>query len=109
MIPLRRSENKISTPTIRVAIIDDGIDPENGSIQIGDGKTFAADRDDSLGEFFVGCRGQGNLIASVINRVIPKALLYIARVQEHIEPNGSSQFSVLAATEVSLSHCERFN
>jgi hypothetical protein len=85
---------------IKVAIIDDGIDAENGRLRIASGMTFSS-LDSNIGEFFVGGKGQGNLLATVISSICPTAKLYIARVEHYFGAQGHPKVILYSTIKVS--------
>lgn len=85
---------------IKVAIIDDGIDAENGRLQIASGMTFSS-LGSNIGEFFVGGKGQGNLLATVISSICPTAELYIARVEHYFGAQGHPKVRLYSTIKVS--------
>jgi hypothetical protein len=85
---------------IKVAIIDDGIDAENGRLQIASGMTFSS-LGSNIGEFFVGGKGQGNLLATVISSICPTTKLYIARVEHYFGAQGHPKVTLYSTIKVS--------
>ena len=85
--------------SIKVAIIDDGIDAENGRLQIASGMTFSS-LGSNIGEFFVGGKGQGNLLATVISSICPTEL-YIARVEHYFGAQGHPKVTLYSTIKVS--------
>jgi hypothetical protein len=89
-----------SKTDIKVVVIDDGIDLETLDIAIASGKTFASP-ENNTGDFFVGSGAQGTLVASVINRLLPEARLYIARIEEYTSKGNELQISSTSLIDVS--------
>lgn len=70
--------------TVRIAIIDDGIQL-GPSIKVVDGKSFwRSDSDDDFKDFWVAPGGHGTDMATYITTACPMANLVIARVADEI-------------------------
>jgi hypothetical protein len=92
--------NMKSVPEVKVAILDDGINPEKVRYRVAGGMSFPV-YNENMGDFFAGGGRQGNLVANLISSLWPKAHLYIARIDEHMEAKSINKFSIRSVIQVS--------
>jgi Subtilase family len=100
----RRYFNRI--PEIKVAIIDDGVDPKHPTLQghIADGKSFRKRMDipERMVDYWVNPGGHGTVMADLVCRICPAVRLYIIRLDEGKGENGERQIKVDSATDVRI-------
>lgn len=90
---------------IKVAVIDDGIDAMYNEEQFA--STLKGGESFSTGSkrpkpYFFSSTGHGTLMADLVQRVCPKVQLYVARLDELVEPDGSVQPTPESAAKVSI-------
>jgi hypothetical protein len=86
-------------PKIKVALIDDEIQPEKIPFRVACGRSFSPnENEDDLDNYYADAGPHGTIMAQQIHRICPEANLYIAR----IVPTESGLISPNAAAKVSL-------
>lgn len=85
---------------IKVAIIDDGVDPDKDNIgeNIADGETFYDNKGHWPG-YYQSSYGHGHYMAGLIQQLCPKVRLYIAKLNE-LWSDGKSQITAESAAKV---------
>jgi len=82
--------------SVKVALIDDGIDPVEMKFKVVDGKSFSADDDASEDNYYVEAGPHGTVMANLIFKMCPMVEFYMAK----IVPNESSTIPPEAAVKV---------
>lgn len=95
---------KSPAPRIKIAIIDDGIDMSKFSSRtVACGKSFSPypNSRDFMRSYFVPSGPHGTQVATIIDKICPSPLLFIARLDEHeaVEGNGR-RITAKSAAEV---------
>jgi len=88
-------------PTVKVAIIDDGIEYGQDHFHVATGFSFW--RDDfthTFKDFWVDSGGHGTRMASFITMICPMASLYIGRLCDLSTVEGKSSFTADSAAKV---------
>ena len=90
--------------TIRVAVIDDGVDVNDPVVhqRIDGGRSFChRDESRNLNEpYYVSRGGHGTAMARLICKVCPGVRLYILKLDEHVLPQGKRQITARSAYRV---------
>lgn len=91
---------------ITIALIDDGVDMSEKSLhgRIHDGRSFSfRDKENYLTRsFYVTSGGHGTVMANLITRICPKSRLYILKVDEYMDKNGTRQITAESAAKVTV-------
>lgn len=92
----------ISDQTVKIAIIDDGIDPtthivDNKYTRISAGNSFCTSTSNSSSAYYVPHGTRGTRIASLISQFCPKVDFYIAKIIEHNLGTGEGIISTRSA------------
>ncbi|KAI0900082.1 hypothetical protein F4806DRAFT_493077 [Annulohypoxylon nitens] len=92
----------ISCQTVKIAIIDDGIDPtthivDNKYTRIFAGNSFCTSTSNSSSAYYVPNGPHGTRIASLINQFCPEVDFYIAKIDEHNIRAGKRTISARSA------------
>ena len=82
---------------VKVALIDDGIDPEKTTFKVTEGRTFNEDGDTGLDNYYVDPGRHGTIMGRLITKICPNVHLYVARLKRA----PGSDIPAKAATEVS--------
>jgi hypothetical protein len=89
---------------VRVAIIDDGVDINEQSVQskIIGGRSFChRDEEQNLNQpYYVSSGGHGTAMASLICRICPNVQLYVLKLNEHYVEPGKRQITAKSAARV---------
>lgn len=94
------------TSTVKIAIIDDGVDASLDSLdgKIAGGKSFCPhpNSTDLMNAYFVPSGKHGTRMATLISQICPNPRLYVARLEEHpkIDGDGRRQITAKSAAEV---------
>lgn len=83
-------------PCVKVALIDDGIDPEKTRFKVHEGRTFDETGDTGLDNYYVDHGRHGTVMGRLISMMCPNVQLYVARIKR--APN--SDIPAVAAKEV---------
>lgn len=90
-----RSIKTAKVETVKIAIIDDGIDGSLESLQgrIATGTTFCpyANSSDLVNAYYVPSGKHGTMMASLICQICPNPMLYIARLEERFSADGNGR------------------
>jgi hypothetical protein len=90
--------------TVKVALIDDGIDTEHFYEHIVYGVSFcSSDGSGKTKGYYVAPGGHGTLMATLITEICPMVKLYIARLDEYSAVDGGRQITARSAAQVSCS------
>ncbi|KAJ5692998.1 hypothetical protein N7462_002421 [Penicillium macrosclerotiorum] len=68
-------------PIVRVALIDDGIDPEKTNFRVHEGRTFDEMGDTGLDNYYVDPGQHGTIMGRLISKMCPNVHLYVARLK----------------------------
>ncbi|KAI2464187.1 hypothetical protein F4781DRAFT_425759 [Annulohypoxylon bovei var. microspora] len=113
---LQAAERNIEPPLtlkhpVTVAIIDDGVDINNQSIQsriIGGWSFCHRDKDQNLNQsYYVSGDGHGTAMAGLICKVCPNVSLYILRLDEYVIETGKRHITAKSAAKAVLAAVER--
>lgn len=85
-------------PTVKVALIDDGIDPEKTRFRVKEGRTFDENGDTGLDNYYVDPGRHGTIMGRFITQMCPDVQLYVARLQR----SPGSEIPAKAAKEVGM-------
>jgi hypothetical protein len=94
---MRNYEYEGQNPIVKVALIDDGIDPEKTRFRVQEGRTFDENGDTGLDNYYVDPGHHGTIMGRLISKMCPKVHLYVARLKK----GPGSEISAVAAKEVS--------
>jgi subtilisin family serine protease len=88
---------------VKVALIDDGVDPNPDVYAIEDGISFSSSNrsGDGPDEVFPSTEGHGTAMATIISKICPIAKLYVAKMDGNL---GSGSFTAMGAAKVDASH-----
>ncbi|KAL4960196.1 uncharacterized protein BDV14DRAFT_183134 [Aspergillus stella-maris] len=92
---MRNYEHDDPRPTVRVALIDDGIDPEKTRFRVQEGRTFDENGDTGLDNYYVDPGHHGTIMGRLISKMCPDVHLYVARLKKA----PGSEISPVAAKE----------
>ncbi|KAK5989096.1 Subtilisin DY-like protein [Cladobotryum mycophilum] len=73
-------QSVVSKLKVKVALIDDGIDPVKMRFKVADGRSFSEDEHASHDNYYVEAGPHGTVMASLINKMCPMVELYVAKI-----------------------------
>ncbi|KAI3325915.1 subtilisin-like protein [Xylariaceae sp. AK1471] len=93
-------EDEIEDP-IKVALIDDGININELEYTPIGGRSFCPRNEDKSHNYpyYVSSSGHGTVMASQIYRICPRAQLYVLKIEDHADENGSRQITARSAAQ----------
>jgi hypothetical protein len=97
---IRNYEYEGQKPIVKVALIDDGIDPEKTMFRVQKGRTFYENGDTGLDNYYVDPGHHGTIMGRLISKICPEVHLYVARLKK----GPGSEISAVVAKEVSSLH-----
>lgn len=83
-------------PSVKVALIDDGIIPEKTTFRVYKGGTFDEMGGNGVGDYFVDAGPHGTVMGRLITMMCPNVHLYVARIKR----GSSSDIPATAVKEV---------
>ncbi|KAL4881677.1 hypothetical protein BJY04DRAFT_218119 [Aspergillus karnatakaensis] len=92
---MRNYDHDHARPIVKVALIDDGIDPEKTRFRVQEGRTFDENGDTGLDHYYVDPGRHGTIMGRLISKMCPDVHLYVARLKKA----PGSEISAIAAKE----------
>jgi len=97
-------ERKVDLKDVKVAVIDDGIDPQDNYLSSRIAEGWPPDHWNGFETFppafYFSSGGHGTKMARLITEVCPEVKLYVAKLEQRASRDGGGQFTAKSAAEV---------
>lgn len=100
-----RNNRDSNPPSIKIAILDDGLDSsldllKTGYTRIEAGLAFYSSDRNNMSDYYVPSGDHGSRVASLICSICPVTTLYIAKLEHEVTRSGTTQINTTAAAKV---------